>query len=281
MARPRKCRLIQSAPTVVLFKPRGIPATMLEHVTLNCEELEAMRLKDLDGFDQAEAAQEMNVSRATFQRILGSARAKISDALVNGKAIRIQGGDYSIAGNLLLCEGCGHRWRSNNDMSCPKCTSKEITQFTSPRCNGRKNQPKGNKNEAIGGSTMKIAVSTADGRTICGHLGSCSKFFIYDVEDGKTISREIRDVTPVHGPHEGHHLDAHHHGSHEGLAGSLSDCAAVITNGMGRPMAASLQVRGIDPVITAESDPDMAVDLYLKGNLKGKEHQGYCNCGHH
>lgn len=280
MSRPRKCRLIQSVPTVVLFKPRGIPATMLEQVTLSCEELEAIRLKDLDGFDQAEAAQEMNVSRATFQRILGSARAKISDALVNGKAISIEGGDYSIAGNLLICEGCGHRWRSNNDMACPRCTSKEIAQFISTRCGGKKNQLKDNGNEAIGGSSMKIAVSTADGMTICGHLGSCSKFFVYDVEEGRVISREIRDVVPVHGPNEGHHHGTHH-GSHEGLAGSLSDCAAVITNGMGRPMAASLQASGIEPVITAEANPDAAIDLYLKGSLKGRDNQGYCNCGHH
>lgn len=133
---------------------------------------------------------------------------------------------------------------------------------------------------------MKIAVSTADGRTICGHLGSCSKFFIYDVEEGKVISREIREVVPVHGPKEGHrhnmhHGDSHHHNGHQGLAKSLSDCAAVITNGMGRPMATSLQAGGIEPIITGETDPNTAIDLYLEGNLKGKENQGYCNCGHH
>lgn len=71
------------------FKPQGIPMADLEVVELTKEELEALRLKNIKDLDQVEAAKQMNTSQSTFQRILASAYDKISDALVNGKAIKI------------------------------------------------------------------------------------------------------------------------------------------------------------------------------------------------
>lgn len=71
------------------FKPQGIPMADLEMVELTKEELEALRLRNIKGLDQIESAKQMNTSQSTFQRILSSACKKISDALVNGKAIRI------------------------------------------------------------------------------------------------------------------------------------------------------------------------------------------------
>jgi len=131
---------------------------------------------------------------------------------------------------------------------------------------------------------MRIAVSTADTVSICGHLGHCSKFFIYEIKDGAILSRQIREVTPVHGPqgahHGEHHQGAGHHGSHTGLVGSLSDCSAVITNGMGGGMIASLKSAGIDPVITSETDPDVAVKAYIEGSLQRASH-GCSECGGH
>lgn len=133
MPRPRKCRFIEHEPNAMVFKPRGIPSTMLENVNITFEELEAIRLKDLEGLDQAKAAVLMGVSRATFQRTLSSARLKISDALVNGKAIDIEGGNYSLAGSLLKCTGCGHEWRSQDGGICPLCACPDATQFTPGR----------------------------------------------------------------------------------------------------------------------------------------------------
>ncbi|MBS3909980.1 MAG: DUF134 domain-containing protein [Actinobacteria bacterium] len=124
MPRPVKCRRIESKPDVELFKPRGIPAFMLEEVVLGFEELEAVRLKDLEGLDQASAAARMDISRPTFQRILRSARAKISDALVNGKAIRIEGGVYAITADVRKCCACGHRWHAREAEGCPVCAGK-------------------------------------------------------------------------------------------------------------------------------------------------------------
>lgn len=96
MARPVKCRRVGSLPGVTYFKPAGIPLRNLEEVILSIEEAEAVRLKDLSGLEQEQGAEKMNVSRPTFQRILTSARRKIADALLNGKAIRIEGGNYEV-----------------------------------------------------------------------------------------------------------------------------------------------------------------------------------------
>ena len=124
---------------------------------------------------------------------------------------------------------------------------------------------------------MKIAVSTEDGVSICGHLGHVSKFIVYEVNGNTITSKELRQVTPVHGPGEHHHDHNHHHGGHGGLVTSLSDCSTVITNGMGGPMAAALHGAGIDPVVTRESDPDVAVAAYLVGSL---EKGGTCEHHH-
>jgi hypothetical protein len=76
----------------------GIPVTELDEVVMTLDEFEAQRLADLDGLYQAEGAERMNVSRATFSRILDSAHRKIADALVHGKALRIEGGPVQVAG---------------------------------------------------------------------------------------------------------------------------------------------------------------------------------------
>jgi predicted DNA-binding protein (UPF0251 family) len=87
-------------PGVTYFKPAGIPLRSLEEVRLSVEEVEAVRLKDVEGLEQEQGAEKMNVSRPTFQRVLASARQKIADALLNGKAIRIEGGNFEISSNV-------------------------------------------------------------------------------------------------------------------------------------------------------------------------------------
>ncbi|MFA5746562.1 MAG: DUF134 domain-containing protein [Candidatus Paceibacterota bacterium] len=89
MARPRLCRKIKFNPDITYFKPQGVPLRSLEVVELTIEEIEALRLKNIQGLEQTEAAEKMGTSQSTFQRILTSAYQKISDALINGKAISI------------------------------------------------------------------------------------------------------------------------------------------------------------------------------------------------
>ncbi|MCW7076806.1 MAG: DUF134 domain-containing protein [Candidatus Syntrophoarchaeum sp.] len=119
MPRPRRCRWVGFHPSFNYFGPRG-KAT--GEVVLKVEELESLRLKDLLQMDQTEAAKLMNVSQSTFHRILTEARQKVVDALVNGKVIKVYGGDYTLRN---LCFDCKTEW-SDPAESCPECGSTNI-----------------------------------------------------------------------------------------------------------------------------------------------------------
>ncbi|MCK4386886.1 MAG: DUF134 domain-containing protein [Candidatus Pacebacteria bacterium] len=89
MPRPRLRRRIKINPNIIYFKPQGIPLRFLDAVELTVEELETLRLKNVENLDQIECAKKMKTSQSTFQRILSSAHQKISLALLQGKAIKI------------------------------------------------------------------------------------------------------------------------------------------------------------------------------------------------
>ncbi|MEM3405413.1 MAG: DUF134 domain-containing protein [Candidatus Pacearchaeota archaeon] len=94
MVRPRKCRRIFFKTQITYFKPRGIPLRNLEEVVLTFDEIEAIRLVDYEGIEQKEAANKMRISQPTLSRLLLSARKKISSSLIEGKAIKIEGGNF-------------------------------------------------------------------------------------------------------------------------------------------------------------------------------------------
>ncbi|XMB87179.1 DUF134 domain-containing protein [Mycoplasmatota bacterium WC44] len=94
MPRPVKPRSIAFKPNNTYFAPKNEYCPKSDLVILKFEELEAMRLKDLKNLNQEECAKEMNVSRQTFQIIIDKAREKVTNALINGSAINIQGGNY-------------------------------------------------------------------------------------------------------------------------------------------------------------------------------------------
>ena len=89
MPRPRIPRCMRFQPDVYYFKPQGIPLRELEEVILLPDELEALKLYEIDNLEQTEAAEKMKISQPTFARILNSAHKKIAEALIKGKAIRI------------------------------------------------------------------------------------------------------------------------------------------------------------------------------------------------
>jgi len=99
--------MVSSLPGVTYFKPAGIPLRFLNEVCISVEELEALRLKDAEGLEQIEAAARMGVSRATFQRVLSSARKKVAEALLGGKAMRIEGGSFKLIGAPTGCRRGG------------------------------------------------------------------------------------------------------------------------------------------------------------------------------
>lgn len=90
MVRPIKPRRVLFDPNVTYFKPRAVPLAVLEEVDLARDELEALRLCDFKNLDQVKAAKKMKISQSTLQRILSSARKKVAQALVEGKAIKIK-----------------------------------------------------------------------------------------------------------------------------------------------------------------------------------------------
>lgn len=138
VGRPVKWRRVNLLPRAIYFKPTAVPLYMLEEVQLAVEELEALRLKELEGLEQEECAQQMNISRPTFQRILNSARRKVADALINGKAIKIEGGNFELARRRFRC-GNGHEWEVPFESlvaalprACPTCHSRGIVPLMPP-----------------------------------------------------------------------------------------------------------------------------------------------------
>ena len=133
MARPVKLRCVDQLLSAGYFRPMGVPAGILQEVCLSFEELESIRLKDMEGLEQEECAQRMRISRPTFHRVLESARKKLADALINGKAIQIEGGNFELSQRRFRCDNDGHEWDvpfeaivQRSDLSCPKCLSGNV-----------------------------------------------------------------------------------------------------------------------------------------------------------
>lgn len=150
MPRPRRCRRVRFNPNVTFFKPSGVRKSELEESILTVDEFEAIRLKDLECLEQEEAAKKMDISQPTFHRLIMAARKKVADALVNGKALRIEGGVYKMVGfgrgqgrmggsamgpgGTCVCTKCGHtvvhqRGIPCYQMKCEKCGSPIIRKM--------------------------------------------------------------------------------------------------------------------------------------------------------
>jgi len=149
MARPIKWRKIEYMPTVPYYVPIESDIPDLPENVLKLEELEAIRLKDLEGLEQGECAERMEVSRPTFQRILLSAREKVADSLINGKIIHIEGGNFTLNVCLIKCKDCGNEWNESfenfekikkGEYVCPNCGSANIVcneEFKGEFCHRR------------------------------------------------------------------------------------------------------------------------------------------------
>jgi uncharacterized protein len=136
MARPIGCRRVGELPNSTYFKPRGIPLRELETVTMSVDELEALRLADLEGLYQEDAAQHMDVSRQTFGRILDSAHRKVAECIVGGKALNVEGGNIMLESERTFqCAVCQHTWQepygTGRPQECPKCHSSSLRRVDS------------------------------------------------------------------------------------------------------------------------------------------------------
>lgn len=165
MPRPTKCRKVCHFPQILEFSPVDM-RTEREPVILAVDEYETIRLIDKQGFSQEQCAAFMQIARTTVQRIYESARKKLADALVDGRPLRIEGGDFR------LCNG------QIAECSQQDCFKQMIYQ-----------QYKIEKGEDI----MRVAVTYENGQ-IFQHFGHTEQFKIYDVQEGKIIDSRIVDT---------------------------------------------------------------------------------------
>lgn len=163
--RPKKCRRVCSLPRNSLFIPNNFYYEQEEVIIMNIEEYEALRLIDYENFTQEDAAKYMNVARSTIQQIYADARKKLSKSIVEGRPLKISGGNYEI------CEG------TEDTCSCGGCNKHKTIQHS----------------KIHGGRNMKIAVTYENGQ-VFQHFGHTEKFGIYQVEDNKISNMEVVDT---------------------------------------------------------------------------------------
>lgn len=125
--RPKKHRHVQIIPKIRLFKPQGLPAKDISVINLLDEELEALRLKNIEQLDQTDAAEEMGISPSTFQRILTAAHKKVTVALIEGKAISIS----RTSDKKVECWECAAksgetRMSDTSEMVCRPCQKRRL-----------------------------------------------------------------------------------------------------------------------------------------------------------
>jgi predicted DNA-binding protein (UPF0251 family)/predicted Fe-Mo cluster-binding NifX family protein len=165
MPRPTCPRRVGFTPSTTYFKPVGTPIGILEEVLLGNDEVEAIRLKNLVGLSQEQAASQMGVSQPTFHRLLTAAHQKLTDAVVNGKALRIEGG------NIMAADVQAGPCRRRRGWGCRIKPSSSILA-------------EDQNLQSEGGKGMKIAITSADG-TLEGKVderfGRARKIVLYDV----------------------------------------------------------------------------------------------------
>jgi len=141
-ARPILDKIVNTIPLFVYYKPHGVSLDKLDELILTLEEIEALNLKDRQDLDQKDAAREMGISRSTFQRILKSARKKVITAIIEGKALKFEGGNYIPDKDIIKtrCLKGNYHYRIRKEdlkqenqeyklskIKCPECGKRLVT----------------------------------------------------------------------------------------------------------------------------------------------------------
>ncbi len=163
MPRPPIERAVSGVPRVTLFKPAGVPTRELEQLQLGVDELEAIRLVDLEGLSHEQAAEVMGVSRQTVGRVLERGRARVAEALVGGKAILIGGGQYRVEPRRMRCFACQARWVEQGEDAATGARSAE------PRMSASAGGP------ASAAAMAVVAAAVVPGGGGKGHGPGCGK----------------------------------------------------------------------------------------------------------
>jgi len=152
MPRKKKQRMVNTPPLYSSFKPMGIRRGLLQRITLDLDEYEAIRLADHMSMEHSEASEEMEISRSTFTRLIEAARKKIAQFIIEGKELYIDGGNIHFRGNLIRCNKCGQIFNieiKKNITVCHGCGSNDLLNlaggFGHGRCCTEKKTNRGEK----------------------------------------------------------------------------------------------------------------------------------------
>ncbi len=129
MPRRKMQRIVHRPPLYTEFKPVGVRRLSLDSIELSIDEYEAIRLADNIGMNHNDAAEEMEISRSTFSRLIENARKKIAEFIIEGKHLQIDGGNIHFRNNIIKCYDCGYMFRTNIGVSlsnCPDCDSTNL-----------------------------------------------------------------------------------------------------------------------------------------------------------
>lgn len=240
--RRRRARCIGWRPAHTCFKPCGVRGRRLETITLRADEFEALRLMDYEGLYQDECAQRMGISRTTLSRSVTHARRKVTDALLNGKTLRIEVADQALIANSSIHPLTTQFVDSPNLQPDAAMGPNTAPSTTSPN---------------DGGNDMKIAVTSQNRRTVTEHAGRCRKFWIYEITEGEVQGKRLLELSKEQSFHD----------SARSVPHPLDTVDVLISGGMGRGLERRLRERGIEAVVTDETDPDAATKAYLDGTL--------------
>jgi len=262
VARPRKWRCVEGPVHPRVFKLAGVPARGLEQVVLTLDGLEVLRLLDLEGRTQDEAAQHLGVSRSTVSRLAAEAHRTVADALVGGKALVIEGGPVAVGRRL-------------SDMTTEEATRAPLYESTHiTRKEGEK---------------MVIAVPYLDGQ-VNAHFGRTQAFLVAEAEDGSVTESTVYEVAGLE----------HDHSGLAGFLTSRG-VDVILAGGMGPPMQQALVRAGFDLYCGVSGSATNAVEAFLSGGIaksestcghhhdhpgaEGESHTGHAHgeggCAHH
>jgi predicted DNA-binding protein (UPF0251 family)/predicted Fe-Mo cluster-binding NifX family protein len=279
MPRPFKNRKINGFFDSDCFKPNGIPVSMLADIELSVDELEALRLADLEGMYQNDAAKKMGVSRQTFGNIVKRARQKTADAIINAKALKIVSRGFSYSDALRQCESCGLVWRNSKrqKQACPvcRCTKNSIPSeaYTEERffkqgicrLNARDKGQNTAKPATIKGDRKMKLVFASTGQNLESELdqrfGRCSYFVCYDTESG-----QVTDVPNTQ------NLNAAQ-GAGIQAATTVAECGAdyAFCGHCGPKAFRVLQAAGVKVICGVKGKLDDLVKEFEAGNLKAAD----------
>ncbi len=240
----RTCkRRIGFQPKTIYFKPAGIPLGDIREIVIGQDEVEAMRLKDLLGYPQEKAAAQMEVSQPTFHRLINTAHQKIADAVINGKALRIEGGNVAFREEMV--RPC--RWRKDWGEGC--ASAEAVAQAAQSLSEGTQE-----------GESMKIAITSADGAfdgMVDERFGRAKKILVFNPEtQTQDIFENIQNMNAAQGA-----------GIQTAQNVINAGAKTVISGHLGPNAFRVLSAAGVDVFTATNMTVREAIDSYRNGKL--------------